>query len=91
MVTDIFLSEQQIKEVRFNIRGYAAMEKLVRRCEEKSICSRRTTYDAVTFDKYDGENPLHRLAVNEAVEMLKSFGVTFPWAEIGEQVAAEVQ
>lgn len=83
MITDIFLSEEQIKEVRFNLRGHKAMEKLVRRCDERNICSRSTTIDAVTSERYDGENPLHRLAVNEAVKMLKEeYGVLFEWAEI---------
>lgn len=59
------------------------MEKLVKRCDEKNICSRTTTFDAVTAERYDGENPLHRLTVNEAVKLLREeYGVSFAWAEI---------
>ena len=83
MVVDIFLSQDQIKELRFFIKGHGAMQRLVKRCDEKNICSRRTTFDAVTAATYDGENPLHRLAVNEAVKMLKEdYSVNFPWAEV---------
>lgn len=88
MVIDIFLSQEQIKELRFFIKGHGAMQRLVKRCDEKNICSRRTTFDAVTADTYDGENPLHRLAVNEAVKLLKEeYEVTFPWAEIQPETA----
>lgn len=90
MVTDIFLSQEQIRQLRFNLRGWeGAMERLVKRCDEKNICSRSTTFDAVTAKRYDGENPLHRLAVNEAVKMLKEeYNTTFHWAEV-ETVTVE--
>lgn len=89
MVTDIFLSQEQIKQLRFNLRGHGAMEILVRRCDDKNICSRRTTFDALTHTRYDGENALHRLAANEAVLLLKeNYGVTFPWAEMPEVIEA---
>lgn len=83
MVTDISLSPQQINELRFNLKGHSAMEAYVKRCKERNICSRTTARDAVTSDKYDAENPLHRLAVDQAVKMLKDeYQTTFPWAEI---------
>lgn len=89
MVVDIFLTQDQIKELRFFIKGHGAMQRLVKRCNEKNICSRRTTFDAVTAETYDGENALHRLAVNEAVKMLKDeHNVHFPWAEIEMPVEA---
>ena len=88
MLTEITLTESQIKEVRFYLKGHGAMQRLVNRCTEKSICSRGVTYDAVRYSTYDPGNPLHRLAVNEAVLLLKEmFNVTFPWAEIQPEPA----
>lgn len=83
MVTEVFLTGDQIQDLRVQIRGRGIMEKLVERCKEKSICSRSTTFAAVTANTYDGENALHRLVTNEAVKMLKEqYNVTFPWAEL---------
>lgn len=83
MVTEVFLTTDQIQDLRFQIRGRRIMEKLVEICEAKNICSRSTTFAAVTAESYDGENALHRLVTNEAVKMLKQdYGVTFPWAEL---------
>ena len=83
MITDIFLTVYQIQDLRFHLKGYSAMEALVKRCSEKNICGRRTTFVAMTAATYNGENPLHRLVANEAVKMLKEhYGVTFPWAEL---------
>ena len=88
MLTEITLTESQIKQVRFYLKGHGAMQALVNRCTDKDICSRRVTYDAVRYSTYDSENPLHRLAVNEAVNLLKEYGVTFDWAEIHKEVEA---
>lgn len=83
MLTEITLTEEQIKQVRFFLKGHGAMQQLVNRCTDKDICSRSVTYDAVRYSTYDAENPLHRLAVNEAVALLReTYGVTFAWAEM---------
>lgn len=82
-MTEITLTEDQIKSLRFYLKGHGAMQQLVRLCDEKNICSRGVTYDAVRYSTYDGENPLHRLVVNEALNLLKEkYSVTFQWAEI---------
>lgn len=89
MITEVFLSIEQIQDLRFQIRGLGIMEQIVKTCKDKNICSRSTTFSALTAATYDGENAIHRLVTNEAVKMLKSqHGVTFPWAEIAEQPTA---
>ena len=83
MISEIFLTESQISELRFALRGHKAMEVLVKRCDEKNISSRATTYKALDPDQYNGDSVLHRTITNEAVNLLKdTYQVTFPWAEI---------
>lgn len=83
MITEIFLSKEQLQELSIQVVGRKAKEAIVRACIEKSICGRSTAYFALDVDKYDGENATHRLVANEAVEFLKkNYAVTFPWAEV---------
>ena len=89
MITEIFLSKEQLEELSVQIVGRKQKELLVQRCIAKSICSRPTAYTALDAEKYDGENAIHRLVANEAVLLLKeNFDVTFPWAENPEVISA---
>lgn len=89
MITEIFLSTEQLEELSLHIVGRKQKEEIVRRCLQKAICSRSTVYTALNPEKYDGENAVHRLIANEAVDLLKeAFGVTFEWAETPEVIEA---
>lgn len=86
MITEIFLTKDQVEEINFNLVGRKVKELLVQQCVMKRICGRSTAYNALDGEEYDGENALHRLVANEAVVFLKkTFDVTFPWAEIEVQ------
>jgi len=91
MITDIFLSTDQIADLRFHIRGFrGAMNNLIDRCERKDIAARSITFAAVTPEDYDGQNVRHRAVTNEAVKMLREeYGKTFPWAEVTADQPAE--
>jgi len=80
-MTDIFLTQEQVEDLQIQIRGRKMMERVVLACSEKNICSRSVTYTAINPLTYDGENPLHRLAANEAITLLKQIGIKLPWAE----------
>lgn len=90
MISEIFLTKEQIEEISIHIVGRKLKEKIVKVCEGKSICSRSTVFSALDPEKYDGGNAIHRLVANEAVKYLKEmFDVTFPWAEIEETPLVE--
>lgn len=83
MITEVFLTKDQVEEINFNLVGRKVKELLIKQCVLKSICGRSTAYNALDSEKYDGGNASHRLVANEAVVFLKkTFDVSFPWAEI---------
>jgi hypothetical protein len=83
MVTEIFLTREQLEELIIQVLGRKSKEMIVGRCIDKGICKRATAYKALDVARYEGENYTHRSVTNEAVEFLKErFGVTFPWAKI---------
>lgn len=86
MITELFLTKNQIEELAVQVVGRKQKERIVRQCIGKNICGRSTAYDALNPDKYDATNATHRLVANEAVTVLKKMGVGFEWAETQESI-----
>lgn len=81
-MTDIFLSQNQIEELAFSIRGHKAKSEIIEICELKHICGRTTVFTALDPDTYDGMRATHRMVVNEAINFLREkYNHSFEWAE----------
>lgn len=67
-------SRDQILILRKELRGFSLMPSLERSCRDKHIAKRTTVFKAVTYDQYRNENPIHRLVVEEAIELVAKAG-----------------
>jgi len=73
------MNQDEIFTIRKELRGLKAVETVVRICDDESISSRKTTYDALTPEKFNIENGLHRLIIRRTVIFLQSLGSLRDW------------
>lgn len=73
------MNQDEIFTIRKELRGLKAVEAVIRICDEESISSRKTTYDALTPEKFNIVNTLHRIIIRRAVRYLQSLGSLLDW------------
>lgn len=74
------LTKDQVSEIKDAVRTKKCMEVLVDMCAQENICKRMTVFNATDTEKYDPENPLHRLVLDAAVRLLQAYDISFSWA-----------
>lgn len=79
MVYRTFLEKSQVQDVASALLSKKLKETCVELCEKERICARNMVYVALSPNKYDFNNVIHRCVLDAAVRLLKIYGVYFEW------------
>ena len=85
---DTTFSSTQISALKKEIRGIGLMSEIEEACERKRIAKRTTVFTALNAERYNDSNPIHRLIIIEAIEIVKNHGGDIPEVEIQAELAA---